>query len=246
MPSSVDGDSGYAQSDLESVDGDEGGQASAQPRAGRRGNRQEGANAVREFRKTGSMMIFLIVASRFGLWASDLEPLDLHSWTDLVYGRADRQASLIGAVVGTWEFCSGESLEADTDENIFVDLAKLHGAGKHGMLVYKAVQSIILDSAATACEYPTTTFKLLQKFSNFMCKMYSADTTATIAASRPLKDYISSFRGEHGISSANIVIARFCPKAAWMAVHGWKVFHAVSVSKKFHGTATLGTGGNSW
>ena len=240
--SSVDGDEAAGSShheDDESVDGDDGPEAPVPRVRGRAKAPAAPAPApAAEFRKKGSLMIFLILASAGGLWSQDLQELDLHSWTDVIYGGPLRQASLVGAVVGTWEYVAGDSLNTDTDESIFIDMAKLTGGGKYGMLVYRAVQSIVLHSAHAECDYPITSFRLLQKFGSYLCKLYGAAETAPM---KPFNDFIKQFKLEHSIAASQIHVCRFCPKAAWMAVNGWKFFHAVAVSKKFSGTQILGT-----
>ena len=81
---------------------------------------------------------------------------------------------LVGAVLGNWEFTSGASSDADGDEAIFLDLAKLHNRGKNGFLVYRGVHSIILDVAGTT-EFPTTMYKLMQNFSQYTAQRSSTD-----------------------------------------------------------------------
>jgi len=236
---SVDGDSGGSREDEESVDGDEAGGPAGQVPQPSAAATTRARNVAREFRSKGPLMIFLILASAHGLWSADLKDLDLHSWTDTVYGRGDRQASLVGAVLGNWEFISGLSEQPSTDESIFVDLARLAGGGQHGMLIYSAVNSVVLDSAASACQFPSTTFALLKQFKDYMVKEYSA--TGPKPPSQPFSHYIRQWKQVHGITSAGVVVACLAPKAAWMAVNGWKTWHAVPVAKSYTGTLVLGT-----
>jgi len=72
-----------------------------------------------------------------------------------------------------------------------------------------------------------------------MVKEYSA--TGPKPPSKPLSHYIRQWKQVHGITSAGVVVACLAPKAAWMAVNGWKTWHAVPVAKSYAGTLVLGT-----
>ena len=237
MSSSVDGDCGRGSEASESVDGDEGNApVPVEPRRRGPGRVQSAAAAARtDFRKVGKLMIVFIFASSFGLWQADLSDLDLHNWTDVVYGQGDTR--LLGAVLTRWEFTDGSAASAGIDENIFLDLAQLHQRGRQGVLIYRAIKSIILDSADTVFEYPTTIFKVLKRFGDFMCKEFVKDGTPTAAT---FKDFIRQWKAEHDIVHSGIHCERFCPKAAWMCLNGWQVYHAVAVSPKFRGTPIIG------
>ena len=164
-----------------------------------------------------------------------MEALDLHEWTDLIYGNG--RNSVIGAVLGRWEFTSGASSSATVEESIFMDLAKLHAKGKHGFLVYRAMRSVILDCAHTSTEYPTTIFKIFQKFNSFTTKQWSS---AGMISPKTFKEAIDEWKAELGIGPSHINMLRLCPKAAWMALNGWDVFHAIAVSSKLRGTPVIG------
>ena len=236
--SSVDGDSGgRGSSPDDSFDGDDGVRQEAPVRQrglGRAQQAQPQQQPQPVFGSTGKLILFLIFASSFGLWAEDMSALDIHQWTDTAYGNGNH---FLGVVLGRWEFTSGASDSATTEESIFLDLAQLHRKGKHGLLVYRCMRSIILSTTATAFEFPTTTFKVLQKFNSYECKQWTRDG---LINSKTLKQYIREWKTEFDIAQAGIHEARFCPKAAWMAVSGWDVWHCVAVSKKDRGAQVIG------
>ena len=98
------------------------------------------------------------------------------------------------------------------------------------------MQSIILDVAGTT-EFPTTMYKLMQKFSQYTAKRFSTDG---LFDTRTFKQHISAWKQQFGVNAFGTHIVRMCPKAAKMAMHGWSVWHAVVVSSKMRGTQVIG------
>jgi len=187
------------------------------------------------YSRKGKPMLFFIMACAMGMWASDFAHLELHQWTDSQFG--DGGNYFVGVVLSHWEFVAGDS-SSSTDEGIYVDMAKLNHKGGNGILVYKALESLMLDGPPSF-EYPTTPFKLLQHFQQHLCKLCTGHQQ--FAGSLTVKAQIRKWQAAYNVATFPMHVVRMCPKSAFMSISGWSVWHAVPVSRKHRGTAVIGT-----
>jgi len=238
--SSVDGDDlpDLEDSGDESVDGDRGESPKAQPR--RRGPAAPQPKPVVQprtrFSSVGQPMLFFIMAGAAGFWAEDFNVMDVFEFADAAFG--DGQNYILGAVLGHWEFTEGKTASASSDEAIYIDMCKLHNKGKHGLLVYKGLRSFKLDNPLPF-EFPTTPFKLLQQFGQALCKVCVGNQQFS-GSSNTVKAQVRQWKDIYKSSSMQMQVVRMCPKAAFMVISGWDVWHAVPVSKKHRGTTIIG------
>ena len=239
--SSVDGDEAPPtinrdEPDDASCDGDDG--VFVQPR--RRGpaqpvQPQAPVTDASRYPTSGKPMCFFMFACDRGLWATDFAEMDINVWANDKYG--DNNNFFIGAVLGHWQFVSGDVGSADRDEGIFIDLARLHHKGGHGVIVYKALQSFMLDDPPQF-EYPTSTFKVLRQFGQHLCKLCTSHSQ--FEGSKTVKQQLREWQTLYEVALFPMHVVRFCPKAAVMAISGWDVWHAVPVSRAHRGTNIIG------
>jgi len=77
----------------------------------------------------------------------------------------------------------------------------------------------------------------MQRFKDHLFKQWTKDG---LVNSKTLQQYIREWKQEFNIGPDRMHTARFCPKASWMALNGWDVFHAIAVSGKHRGTEVIG------